>query len=228
MNILNTDNVMINLFIVDKQTSFIKGIRATFEKEENNIKIVGSASTYNKAMDFINKNDIQVLLFDPSINENLNGNFFKQIKELNSEIKIIILTNELDINYLNNLWNIGVDGIELKNCGKRALIQTIKSVLEGNRIIGKNLPDFIYESKILSLDEPAKLSFKEKEIYSLINNGSNCEEIANKLKLPLIAVQFHYKNILKKLNKKTSSKSNVGIKKQYLFSLNTESNNFLA
>jgi len=194
---------MINLFLIDKQSTFIYGIKAIFEDADTNIQVVGSASSCKKTLEFLEKNKVHILLLDPSINESLNNNCIEKIKKSYKDIKIIILTNELDINYLNNLWQIGVDGVELKNCGKKALIRVINGVLKGERVLGKEIPDFVNESSYFNIKEKPKLSFKEKEIYQLMLAVNSYDEIARKLKLPLIAVEFHCKNILKKISKST-------------------------
>jgi two-component system response regulator FimZ (fimbrial Z protein) len=199
---------MIKLFIIDKQPTFITGLTAIFEETACNITVVGSATSCKKALEFLKNNKVHLLLIDPSTIESLNNNCIEMIKKTYHEINIIVLTNDLDINYLNNLWKAGVDGIELKNCGKKALLNLLNQVLEGNRVVGNKIPHFIYKTE-RKID--LKLSFKEKEIYQLMLSVNSYEEIAGKLKLPLIAVKFDCKNILKKVskNKNTNNLNNV-------------------
>lgn len=192
---------MTNLFLIDNQPTYIYGVKAIFEEDDSDIQVVGSASSCKKAIEFLEKNIVNILLLDPSINESVNNKWIEKIKKTYKDIKIIILTNELDINYLNNLWEAGVDGVELKSCGKKALLRVIKGVLEGMRVLGKEIPDFLHKSGYDNKKEEPKLSFKEKEIYQLMLSVNSYDEIARKLKLPLIAVEFHCKNILKKIKK---------------------------
>jgi len=189
---------MINLLLIDSQSTFIKGIKTTFEQDESEIKIVGSKDSCKEALGFLENNLVHVILLDPDL---LNKNCISKIKSSFPDIKIISLTNELDINYLNNLWNSGVDGIELKNCGKKALLQIIANVLDGKRVQGKKIPDFLNESLHFNKKDEPKLSIKEKAIYALMCSGMSCEEISKKLLLPIFTVRFHCKNILKKFNK---------------------------
>jgi len=192
---------MINLFLIDNQPTFIYGLKAIFEEADSDIQVSGSASSSKKTLEFLEKNKVNILLLDPSINESLNNKWIEKIKKTYKDIKIIVLTNELDINYLNNLWKAGVDGVELKSCGKKALLSLINGILEGRRVIGKEIPDFLNNSNYNKMKEEPKLSFKEKEIYQLMLSVNSYEDIARKLKLPLIAVEFHCKNILKKIRK---------------------------
>jgi DNA-binding NarL/FixJ family response regulator len=196
---------MINLFLIDEQITFIKSIKEIFEGKEGLINVVGSATNCDKVTDFFEKNEVHILLIDPSANDIIISSCLAKVKNKNIHIKIIVLTNELDIHYLNNLWNAGVDGIELKNCGKKALLNIINRVMEGERVLGKKIPDFINESIAFDRKIEPKLSLKEKEIYQQMLVGINCDGIAKNLKLPLIAVQFHCKNILKKFNKNSLS-----------------------
>jgi len=207
---------MINLFLIDKQPSYIAGLKSIFDESGSDIQFVGSVNTCKKAIDFIEKNEVHILLLDPSITESLNNNCIEKIKMISRDIKIIILTNELDINFLNNLWMIGVDGIELKNCGKKGLLRIINGVLAGKRIIGNKIPDFVNRSSFYNKKEEPKLTFKEKEIYQLMLSVNSYEEIARKLKLPLVAVMFHGKNILKKIGKNRSDISSKDLIKNQL------------
>lgn len=201
---------MIYLFIIDKQPTFIKGLKAIFEETDCDIRVIGNAGSCNKAMEFLETHEVDVLLLDPSNNESITNLCFEKIKKSNPNLKIVILTNELDINYLNNLWMAGVDGVELKSCGKKALLNAITKVMEGERILGKKIPNFFNKSETIKNNEP-RLSLKEKEIYQLMLTINSCEEIAKKLKLPLVAVKFHTKNILKKISKYNFS---IGVKDQ--------------
>lgn len=208
---------MINLLIVDRQTTFINGLKSLFENPENQINVVGSANSCKKALELLEKNKTHLVLFDPSTNESLNNNCIEKIRKTYEGIKIIVLTNDLDINYLNNLWIAGVDGVELKNCGKRALLNIIEQVMEGKRVMGNKIPDFKFNQKVSSEDQP-NLSSKEKQIFQLMLSVNSHEEIARKLKLPLIAVNFHCKNILKKVRKLKDYKSSEKLKNTLLAS----------
>lgn len=209
---------MINLLLIDKQPAFISGLKSIFDEDETGIQVVGSVNTCKKAVDFLEKNEVHILLLDPSSTESLNNNCIERIKKAFKDIKIIILTNELDINYLNNLWTIGVDGIELKNCGKKGLLRVIDGVLEGKRMIGNEIPDFINKSMFYNRSDEPKLTLKEKEIYKLMLAVNSYEEIARKLKLPLVAVIFHGKNILKKISRSKSELTLKDLRKNQLAS----------
>lgn len=191
---------MINLLLVDRQAAYLNGIKSLFESPESKIKVVGSANSCKKAIEFLEKIKTHIIMFDPSTNESLNNTCIEKIKKSFEGIKIVVLTNDLDINYLHNLWVAGVDGVELKNCGKKALFELIKQVMEGKRVMGNGIPDFMC-NKVDGTRIHPKLSSKEKQIYQLMLSVNSHDEIAKKLKLPLIAVQFHCKNILKKVRK---------------------------
>jgi two-component system, NarL family, nitrate/nitrite response regulator NarL len=209
---------MINLLLVDEQPAFSAGINSIFDEANSDIQVVGSVNTCKKALDFLEKNLVHILLLDPSITESLNNNCIERIKTEFNDVKIIILTNELDINYLNNLWMIGVDGIELKTCGKKGLFHIIKGVLEGKRMVGKEIPDFVNKSSFYKRKEEPKLSSKEEEIYQLMLSVNSYEEIAYKLKLPVVAVVFHGKNILKKISRNKSELTLKDLRKNQLAS----------
>ncbi len=119
------------------------------------------------------------------------------IKKEFPDKKVIALTGETDTTLLFNAWNNMADAILIKHCGKQELVSVINRVLEGKRMVGVNVPEFIAQRNINNPDIP-KLTSSELKVISLLSTGKSRSEVSSVLGTSQNAVSFHVKNIFKK------------------------------
>jgi len=192
---------MINVFIVDDHPLFIDGVSSAFIKDIDNIEVVGSANSGNEAIEKLKDSNADVVLLDLVMPEMGGAECSELLKKLYPSLKIVILTGETDTSLLYKVWMNGVDAIELKYCGKQALVSTIKEVMLGKRIIGQKVPYFFDNIETSSGRSSPSLTKREEEVLKLLATGYTRKEVADKLFLSIDAVHFHCKNLFKKFNK---------------------------
>jgi len=190
---------MIYLFLIDDHPLFLNGVKAVLETDTE-LAVLGSANSCKEGAEKMDTDLIDVILLDLLMPEVNGVTCARSIKKNYPHIKIIALTGELDEGLLHDAWFSGMDAILLKYCGRDELIETIKTVSQGNKIIGKNVPYFFSLEKDNREGVP-KLTRREEDVLKLLALELSRREVADRLSISIGAVNFHCKNLFRKFNK---------------------------
>lgn len=180
---------MINVLLVDDQMILAEGIKSVLHSSDE-IKVCGIALDGEEAIEMCKKYSPDVVLMDIRM-PNMNGVVAtKRIKELNSDIKIVILTTFDDSDYILNAINNGASGYLLKDISASALIDAVKNAYLGDTIlpskIAKKITDaaaMVAEDKNHKLKKAYNFSDRETDIAIMIADGFTNRQIAAALKL---------------------------------------------
>lgn len=180
---------MIKVLLVDDQMILAEGIRSVLQTSED-IRVTGIALDGAEALEQCKRETPDVVLMDIRM-PNMNGVVAtKRIKELDENIKIIILTTFDDSDYILSAINNGASGYLLKDIGSTALIDAVKNAYAGDTIlpakIARKITDaaaMVADDKRLKLKKAFNLSDREVEIAMMIADGFTNRQIASALKL---------------------------------------------
>ena len=192
----------LRILIVDDHKIFGEGFCSLLESYSYRVLRVFTES--KSALNFINKkNNIDIIFSDINM-PNINGlDFLKQIKKLNSEIKVIMMSMYTDKNIIDQAIKNKADGYLSKNCSIDDIKKTISNCLE-NKINFQKISiegtDDISDEFLLKY----KLTNREKEIIKHILDQKSNLEISKELEISKRTVETHRKNIMLKLDVKNS------------------------
>ncbi|MDE5728589.1 MAG: response regulator transcription factor [Clostridia bacterium] len=180
---------MINVLLVDDQQILAEGIKSVLETSKS-IKVLGIALDGAQAVEKCAELKPDVVLMDIRM-PNMNGVVAtKRIKEINENIKIVILTTFDDSDYILSAINNGASGYLLKDIGSTALIDAVKNAYAGDTIlpakIAKKITDaaaMVSSDKEYKLKRAFNLSEREVEIALMLYDGFTNRQIATALKL---------------------------------------------
>ncbi len=180
---------MIKVLLVDDQQILAEGIKSVLETCKT-IKVVGIALDGAQAVEKCGELKPDVVLMDIRM-PNMNGVVAtKRIKEIDENIKIIILTTFDDSDYILSAINNGASGYLLKDIGSTALIDAVKNAYAGDTIlpakIAKKITDaaaMVSTDKEYKLKRSFNLSEREVEIALMLYDGFTNRQIASALKL---------------------------------------------
>lgn len=195
----------IKLIIADDHELFRNGLAELLRKHDD-IKIVKSVADGLEFMELIKSPfDADIVLLDITM-PNMDGfEVLKQLKNLNSNIKPIVISMHDDGNYIAKCAKMGAYGYLLKNTDESELIVAIRSVANGKKYfsaeISEKMINFMSEQSI----SENILSNKETEVLGLIAKGLTTKEIATKLFVSSRTIETHRANILKKLEVKNTA-----------------------
>lgn len=180
---------MIKVLLVDDQQILAEGIKSVLETSHE-VEVVGIASDGARAVEAVSSVKPDVVLMDIRM-PNMNGVVAtKRIKEIDENIKIIILTTFDDSDYILSAINNGASGYLLKDIGATALIDAVKNAYAGDTIlpakIAKKITDaaaMISSDKEYKLKKAYNFSEREVEIALMLSDGFTNRQIASALKL---------------------------------------------
>ena len=194
----------IRVMVVDDHTIVREGIKALLELQED-IEVVGEATSSSEFLEKLESVLPDVSLIDLKM-PGIDGiEAARLAKAKYPSIKIILLTNYDDEEYVMEAIKAGADGYVLKDIKKGDLITIIRGVLHDHAFIdptvARKLFRSIRQSTAAEEQTVARPTFSERELQILagLAEGQSNKDIAGTLCLSPDTVKSHLKNIYQKL-----------------------------
>jgi DNA-binding NarL/FixJ family response regulator len=193
----------IRILIVDDQAVVRHGLRSMLAGAVD-IEIVGDASNAEEAIQLAEATQPDIMLLDIRM-PGMDGLHLLRILSDNfPEIKVIILTNYEEEQFLLEAFRAGAYCYLLKNVGRDTLLEAFRSAKAGKRMLSHELIDSVLRQysdfgRKQSLNEFG-LSEDELALLNLVANGATNREIAQQLFWGETAVKRKLSLIFEKLN----------------------------
>jgi len=188
------------IFIVDDHYLVIEGIRSLLH-DEKTIDWMGHATNAASCMDFLKRQQPDVILMDVSLPDMSGTELCKQVKQLYPAIWVIGLSTFNQLSIIRNMMDNGASGYVLKNATKEEIQEAISMVLKGETYFSMEVLDSLKESRT----QQSLITRREKEVLQLIAEGLTNAEIAEKLFISIATVNTHRKSILEKFEVKNTA-----------------------
>lgn len=198
-------NKNITVMIADDHVLMREGIKQLLELEID-IDVIAQAGDGEEALEMALKYSPNVTLLDINMPK-MNGiDVLRRFKDLGVKSKVIMLTIHEDREYLFETLKIGANGYVLKDSDANSLIKAIRDVNDGKTYIQPSIASLLVEGinhgdKELNKDlmKIDSLTKREYEVLTLIAEGLNNRDIADKLFISEKTVKNHVSNIFKKI-----------------------------
>ncbi len=204
---------LIQVLVIDDHQLIIDGMKSILQDEEE-VAFAGGANSMGEALDFLSRNQVDVVLADISMPQHSGIEVTRKIRELYPNIRVLALTMHEDISMISKMVDAGASGYILKRTNMNEVLEAIKEVASGGRYLGRDVQAILMDNLGASAnvvempeDAPAPLTTREREILNLVAKEMSNEEIANKLFISERTVETHRRNIFTK----TKTKSIVGL-----------------
>lgn len=195
----------IKVMIVDDHAILREGLKTLLDLSEN-VEVVGSASTGKEAIDMAARLSPDIVLMDIAMPVMDGIEATRRITKANPKIRIIVLSQHDNREYVLSSIKAGASGYLLKKAVSAEIISAIEAVY-GNgcffypTIAKVVIDDYLQQVKnTRSEDEYERLSEREREVLRLIAEGYSSNDIAQALVVSVKTVLGHRTNIMEKLN----------------------------
>ena len=193
---------MIRVLVVDDHAILRDGIRSLLESQED-ILVVGEAGNGSEALESISISLPDIVLMDISMPKTNGLEATRSIKERFPHVKVLILTQHDNREYIAPALGAGASGYVLKRSGRRELLNAIRQVHEQgafltNKITQEVLQEYSQPGRNGSKTE-SRLTDREHQVLQLIVEGKSNKEIALTLGISPKTVSVHRTNIMTKL-----------------------------
>lgn len=184
---------------------------ASILMEYDFIEVVGTACNGEKAMEMVRTKKPDVLIADISMPGKSIFEITEDIKGHGYPTKVLVFSMHNTSDYVFRALNSGVSGYITKFADKEEVIKAIQNVAKGEEYYSQSITQVIVkgfknrQNTELSEQNPLNvLSKREKEVLSLIVDGLNSKQIAEKLFLSERTVSNHRANMLQKCQVKNT------------------------
>jgi DNA-binding NarL/FixJ family response regulator len=184
----------IRVICVDDHPLVRKGIGLILSNEAD-MELVGEAGNGRDAVELFRQLNPDVTLMDIRLPELDGISAVQQIRAESPDAKIIALTSFDGDQDIYRALDAGVRGYLLKESVHTDVLDAIRSVHAGKRLISKEASKRL---DTFSRNEP--LSPKEIEVLTLVAQGFSNKEIGAKLGKAAGTIKIHVQNILEKLD----------------------------
>ncbi len=191
----------IRVLLVDDHALMRDGIRALLDLQDD-IEIVGEACEGQEAIDKAQELKPDVLIMDISMPEMDGLEATRRIKKKNPSVKVLVLTQHDNREYILSTIKSGSDGYLPKRALGSELVVAIRAVHQGHSFLYPTAAGALLEDyrRQVGKEPYDRLTEREREVFRLIADGHTSREIANTLFITLKTVLNHRAKIMVKLD----------------------------
>lgn len=199
---------MIKVLIVEDHDLFAEGLKSMF-KAEDGITVVAHTKNGYAIPDILQNIAVDLILMDidmPILDGIATMDLLKKDKTFDKPI--LMLTMHQSIKQIKGALEKGAQGYILKDASKAELVEAIRKTSQRLNYFHPKINDQLFNylrNKNTAKTEVQGLSNREKEIIKCLADGMNTKAISNALFISEHTVKTHRRNIMHKLQVKTSA-----------------------
>lgn len=203
---------MINVILAEDHHIVRNGVKGLLEADKG-INIVGEAANGQEVLDMVSSGlKADILMTDINMPEVDGMTLLKELKSINPDIKVVLLSMMDNDKYISQSFNDGASGYLLKTISADEMIFALKFIHSGGQYICAEIAIRLMKKLVspitLSSDKSkVKIEFtgREYEVLTLITKGLTNYEIADRMFISKRTVEGHRSSLIAKTGAKNSA-----------------------
>lgn len=192
----------IRVLVVDDHLVVRRGLRSMLADAEN-VEVVGGASNASEAIERVGSLQPDVVLLDIKMPGMDGLRLIRLLKQEHPQVKIIMLTIYDDEQFLVEAFRAGAHGYLLKNVGREELLNVLRTVSQGKRMLSEELMDSVLSQFGDLAQKQAQSQFGlsdiEVDLLSMVAQGATNRQIAERMYWSEATVKRKLSDVYRKL-----------------------------
>lgn len=195
-----------SIIIIDDHPLFREGLKTIISRDDR-FKVVGEAGSGHEGLEMTKRLKPDLIIVDISLPDQSGIQLTRELRQLLSETKILIVSMHSKIDYIAEAFQAGATGYVVKESASERLLQGLKSVAKGDYYLDSSVSHAVVENLMKSPLKAAKitdadyatLTPREQEVMRFLAEGLSSKAVAEKLFISPKTVENHRANIMNKL-----------------------------
>lgn len=202
------DRGTIRILVVDAQKLVADGLVVTLRAEPR-LQVVGYASNGEGLLERLLALQVDLVMMDVSLPKKDGIDTMRELRRKSPGLKVLAHSALREIEYVNSMFVEGASGYLVKGGPPEEIIQAVDTVMGGGRYVSPAARASIergYQHTDKRIDgEYIGLTTREREVIRLIALERTSTEIADALCISEETVKSHRKNLMHKLDVRSSA-----------------------
>ncbi len=188
------------VFVADDEPLF-SSLLQQLVQEHPSLELSGAAKSGSEVLAFVNSSNTDLLVLDIKMPDKNGDEIIEELIRDNPDLKIMMLSAEVDSKVIRNTLSLGAFGFVSKNVNVDELVNAMEKILSGKQYLCSDATMALVinkKSNGVACNLGHALTEREKDVLDLLAEGFTSNEVAEKLYLSVRTVETHRRNMLSK------------------------------
>jgi DNA-binding NarL/FixJ family response regulator len=197
---------MVKFLIVDDHPSFRRGVKDILAEGFRGAS-VSECGDAQEMLREVRDGKFDLVIMDISMPGRSGPDVLKELKVLNPQLPVIILSMHPEDQYAIRMFKAGASGYLTKSSGPEDLVQAARKVLAGGQYVSAAVGEALAMTVRSGAEKlpHQRLSDREYEVLCLIASGKTVSDIAEAVHLSVTTISTYRARILEKMGLKNNA-----------------------